>query len=347
MTQDKNEVQPVKCVVWDLDNTLWNGILLEDEAVHLRPESLEVLRTLDRRGILHSVASRNDSRAAMAKLREFGLEEYFLYPQINWNSKASSIECIAKQLNFAMDAMAFVDDQSFERDEVAFSLPSVLCIDGRELASIPDHHRLHPRFITEDSRLRRAMYSSDILREESEKEFVGSKESFLEGLGMVFTVAAAGEGDLQRAEELMVRTHQLNSTGYAYSYDELQALRRSPDHLLLMATLEDRYGTYGKIGLALVERNQAVWTIKLLLMSCRVIARGVGSVLLSHIMNLARAAGVRLQSEFVSNDRNRMMYITYKFAGFREVRKDGAMSVLENDLTNIQPFPPFMQVRIL
>jgi len=129
--------------------------------------------------------------------------------------------------------------------------------------------------------------------------------------------------------------------------EELEALSRSPDHLLLAATLDDCYGTYGKIGLALVALGRDAWTIKLLLMSCRVMARGVGTVMLSYLMKRARQANVRLLAEFVSNERNRMMYITYKFAGFREVNGPGGVTLLENDLERIQNFPPFIDVRIL
>src|SRR5215207_8346865 len=123
----------IKCVVWDLDNTVWDGILLEDPSVALRPGVAEVIRALDERGILHSVASRNDHALAMAKLAELGLAEYFLYPRINWNSKASSIEGIAGDINIGLDALAFVDDQPFEREEVAFSHPQVLCLDAVEV----------------------------------------------------------------------------------------------------------------------------------------------------------------------------------------------------------------------
>ena len=91
-----------------------------------------------------------------------------------------------------------------------------------------------------------------------------------------------------RAEELTVRTHQLNTTGYTYSYEELDELRHSPDHLLLIAGLDDVFGSYGKIGLSVVELGPQSWTIKLLLMSCRVISRGVGTVMLTHIMKLAK-----------------------------------------------------------
>ena len=86
--------QSIKCVVWDLDNTVWEGILLEDGDVTLRAGVLEALQELDRRGILNSVASRNDHQTALDKLEALGLREYFLYPEINWNSKSASLAAI-------------------------------------------------------------------------------------------------------------------------------------------------------------------------------------------------------------------------------------------------------------
>jgi FkbH-like protein len=336
----------VKCVVWDLDNTLWHGVLLEDERVALRERIVDIIETLDSRGILQSVASKNDHARAMELLREFGLHEYFLYPQINWNSKASSIKLIAEALNIGLDAMAFIDDQPFERAEVNFSLPEVLCLDSADLSQLLERPDMNPRFLTEDSRKRRQMYLSDIERKKIEEEFVGPKEEFLATLEMVLNIAPAREEDLQRAEELTVRTNQLNSTGYTYSYEELDAFRRSEAHTLLIVSLDDKFGSYGKIGLALVERGADVWTIKLLLMSCRVMSKGVGTIMLGHIMRAARRAGVRLRADFVSNNRNRMMYITYKFAGFKELEKRGDLAVLENDLAKIPAFPDYVKIEI-
>ncbi|MBV9788208.1 MAG: HAD-IIIC family phosphatase [Chloroflexi bacterium] len=346
-TTDQTATQPIKCVVWDLDNTLWHGVLLEDAQVALRPDVVEVIKTLDSRGILNSIASRNDHDTAIAKLEELGLKDYFLHPQINWNSKAASIKEIARLINIGLDTFAFIDDQPFEREEVAFVLPELRCIDAAELDGILDRPDMNPRFITEDSRLRRQMYASDIQRDEAEKDFVGSNEEFLATLGMRFTIAVAQEDDLQRAEELTVRTHQLNTTGYTYSYDELNAFRQSDTHKLFVSTLVDKYGTYGKIGLALVECGAEIWTIKLLLMSCRVMSRGVGTIMINHILQQAKQAGVRLQAEFVSNNRNRMMYITYKFGGFKEVDRNGELVIFENDLSQIQAFPPYVEVEIV
>jgi FkbH-like protein len=347
MQKKKKDKQSIKCVVWDLDNTVWDGILLEDTDVKLRPHVVEMIKILDERGILHSVASRNDHATAMAKLKEFGLDEYFLYPQINWNSKASSITQIAADINIGLDAIAFIDDQPFEREEVAFTHEKVLCIDSALLDDLLDRPEFMPRFITDDSKNRRAMYMADIRRNTEEADYVGPKEEFLATLGMIFTIANAEEDDLKRAEELTVRTNQLNSTGYTYSYEELDHFRKSPDHKLWVSSLDDKHGTYGKIGLTLIECGPEIWTLKLLLMSCRVMSKGVGSINMNHILRSAKEAGVKFQAEFVSTDRNRMMLVTYKFAGFKEVDKRDNVAILEHDLTNIQPMPDYVDIRLL
>jgi FkbH-like protein len=337
----------IKCVVWDLDNTLWDGTLLEDGHVFLRNQVVNIIKTLDSRGILQSIASKNDEYKAMVLLQEFGLSEYFLYPQINWNSKSSSIQKIAKLLNLGIDTFAFIDDQLFELEEVNFSCPEVLCINTNNLTYLLNMPKMNPRFITEDSKLRRLMYISDRERNQSEKEFVGTQSEFLATLNMTFTISNAQEEDLQRAEELTVRTHQLNTTGYTYSYDELNHFRSSEKHKLLITSLSDKFGNYGKIGLALLECLESVWTIKLLLMSCRVMSRGVGTILLNYIMTLAKNNNVRLQAELVSNNRNRIMYVSYKFSGFQEIEKRGDLLILENDLTRIQPVPEYVNVKII
>lgn len=334
----------IKCVVWDLDNTLWKGILLEDDNVELRPEAVEIIKALDERGILHSVASKNDHFYAAAKLKEFGLLEYFLYPQISWSTKVRGIETIATSLNIGLDSIAFIDDQAFERDEVTHTLPMIMCLDAARLDHVLEMPEMMPRFITEDSKARRSMYSSDIKRKQMEEEWVGPKEEFLATLGMRFAIEQAQAEDLKRAEELTVRTHQLNSTGYTYSYEELDQFRQSDKHLLLVGSLEDKYGSYGKIGLALLECSSECWNIKLLLMSCRVMSTGVGTVMINYIRKLAQYRGIKLTAEFLPTERNRMMYVTYKFAGFREVEKRYGMVRLENDLESVPAFPDYIRV---
>jgi FkbH-like protein len=337
----------IKCVVWDLDNTLWDGVLLEDDAVTLRPAVVEHIRRMDAMGVLHSIASKNDHERAYAKLVEFGLADLFLFPQINWNAKSESIRRITKALNLGADAFAFVDDQEFERAEVGFGIPEVTCVDALDIDAAFARQEFIPRFVTDESAQRRTMYQGQIARDELERDFVGTNGEFLASLGLAFTIESAKQADLQRAEELTVRTNQLNSTGKTYSYEELDALRESPDHLLLVASLTDSFGSYGKIGLALVEKGQDVWWLRMLLMSCRVMSRGVGMVLLNHILWLAKDAGAQVRADFVETGRNRMMQITYAFAGFVEVERDGANVVLQASLDALQPAPDYVTVEVL
>lgn len=335
---------PVKCLVWDLDNTLWRGTLLEDPSVTIDERAVAVVRELDRRGILNSIASRNEESLALAKLAEHGLAEYFLYPQINWNAKDVSVKAVAAALNIGVDTLAFVDDQPFDREEVAFSLPEVRCYSPDDLDSLLALPDFNPPFVTPESAQRRLMYLADAARTNEETAFSGPKEEFLASLGMRFTISSAGEADLQRAEELTVRTNQLNTTGRTYSYDELKAFSESESHLLLVAELEDKHGTYGKIGLALVEKGAEAWTLKLLLMSCRVMSRGVGTVMLNHVMRAAKAAGARLLAELVPNDRNRMMLITLRLGGFAECGRAGDMLILESRSEEVPPPPDYLEL---
>lgn len=335
----------IKCVIWDLDETLWTGILLESPAVALRPGIRDVIVELDRRGILHSIASRNDFDQAMRTLQTLGLSEYFIRPQINWGAKSVSVGNIQQQLNIGFEALLFIDDQPYERDEVRQRHPEVLCVPAEEYAALPTRGYLQPRFITEESARRRQMYRDDICRTQDEAAHAGPAAEFLQALEMRFVIAAATEDDLQRAEELTVRTHQLNATGRIYAYEELNALRCSPHHALLICELEDRYGSYGKIGLALLEKQPGHNHLRLMLMSCRVMSRGLGTILLSHLMRLTKGENKALLADFKPTRSNRQLYVAYKFANFteREGLPDGGI-VLENDLAIIQRYPPHVEV---
>ena len=335
----------IKCVIWDLDNTIWDGVLLEDSTVDLKPGIVEVLEELDRRGILNSIASRNDHDAAMAKLQEFGIAEYFLYPEIRWDAKSLSIRRIREHLNIAYDTLLFVDDQPFERDEVADAHKNVWCLDSRHYLRLLEEPRLNPKYITRDSEIRRRMYQSDIIRRQQEEDFEGPRESFLRSLNMVFEISEAEEEDLVRAEELTFRTNQLNATGKTYTVESLDTMRKAGRHKILICELTDKYGSYGKIGLVVLKLEKDVWNLSLLLFSCRVMSAGVSTVLLSIIRNAARHNGVRLTADFKDTGRNRMMRIAYMVAGFveKETQENG-IAVLENDLTDIPPVPDYCEI---
>ncbi|MDQ1159622.1 FkbH-like protein [Sphingomonas sp. SORGH_AS 950] len=335
----------IKCLVWDLDNTLWQGTLLEGGGECLLPEAERVVRNLDRRGILQSVASKNDHAVAWRRLECLGIADYFLHPQISWQSKAKSIAIIAEKLGLGLNTFAFIDDQPAERAEISFMLPEVSVYDAVELPGILTLPEFNPRFVTVDSSNRRSMYQADGARKAAEESFEGARDRFLASLDMRLTVRRASPQDLARAYELTLRTNQLNTGGRTYSIEELETLCASPYHIVLVAELSDRFGSSGTIGLSLIETSGKAWTIQLFIMSCRVLSRGVGSVLLGYVLRFARLRGVTLRADFVPTGRNQPMLVTYKFAGFRQVGEEaGGVLKLEHDYKRMPPIPIYMTV---
>ncbi len=319
----------IKCVVWDLDNTLWEGVLTEGGGQTLRRGAREAVRELDRRGIVQSISSKNDLEPALRRLAAFGLGEYFLCPQISWQPKSVGVRAIISALNIKPSAVAFVDDSAFERDEVLRALPEVSVFDGADLAQMLSLSAFQVPFITEDAANRRKMYQADLARQRAERVFDGSADDFLQTLHMKLEITPVTEHDLQRVSELTVRTHQLNSTGYTYSYEELLALSKDSGYIFRICGLRDDYGDSGKVGLLLLQNAADALRIKLLIVSCRVISRGIGSALLCYATQLAHRLGKKLLAEYLETEYNRVMYITYKLAGFDDVAEDGAQVLLQ------------------
>jgi methoxymalonate biosynthesis protein len=306
----------VKCLIWDLDNTVWDGTLLEDGEVGLRPGIRDVIVELDSRGILQSVASKNDHDLAWAHLEKLGLAEYFLHPQINWGPKSDSVTTIADRLNFALSTIAFIDDRPNERAEVNFHQPDVRCYTDQDALSLAGLPEFSPEVVTVDARRRREMYQAGSRREAEKDNFKGADEEFLRSLDLVMAIKRADEDDLSRVEELTLRTSQMNATGVHYADETLRELLADPFHEVLTVTLTDKFGPHGAVGVLLLRYHPEVWNLKLLATSCRVVTFGAGAVLLNWLIDQAAQAGAHLVADFKPTDRNRMMDIAYRFAGF-------------------------------
>jgi methoxymalonate biosynthesis protein len=310
--------QLVKCLVWDLDETLWSGTVMEDGEVRLGDGIRDVVVALDSRGILQAVASKNDHDVAWAKLEELGLAEYFVASRIWWFPKSRSVREIAEQLNFAPGAIAFIDDQPAERAEVAFHLPEVRCYPADQALALTGLPEFNPEVVTVDARRRRRMYQATRLREEERSGFAGPDEDFLRSLELEMRIGRAGEEELTRVEELTRRTSQMNATGVHYPDSALRGLLADPRHEVLVTTMRDRFGPHGAVGVLLVERHSAVWHLKLLATSCRVVSFGAGAVILNWLVDEAARNGRHLVADFRPTDRNRIMEVAYRFAGFDE-----------------------------
>ncbi|RZD85934.1 HAD-IIIC family phosphatase [Streptomyces albidoflavus] len=307
----------VKCLVWDLDDTLWSGTLLEGDDPRPAETTLHTLRALDERGVLHAVASRGDHATATAHLARLGLAELFTAVEIGWGAKSASVGRVAEALGIGVDSLAFVDNDPVERAEVAAAHPRVRCYEPEAVPDFLSLPEFRPRHLTEESRRRREMYRAELGRKRAEETYEGAPGEFLASLRLELTVREATEADFARAHELTVRTHQLNTTGRTYDLAELRQLSRSPHHRVTVAALTDVHGSYGTVGLVVTEEEDDRTVLRLLLLSCRVMSRGIGPALIGHVVRQALAEGRRPQAEFLPTDVNRAMLVNLRFAGFR------------------------------
>lgn len=308
----------VKCLVWDLDNTLWQGTLLDGDDVQITEDIRQVIAELDRRGILQAVCSKNDHDHAWQRLEQLGVAEYFVLPHIGWGPKSDSVRSMAERLNFAHAAMAFVDDTRAECAEVAYHLPEVRCYDAGQLTDLLNLPEFSPATVTVDSRRRREMYQAGFRRDAEREEYKGPDEDFLRSLDLWMSVSRASEDELSRVEELTLRTSQMNATGVHYDDATLRRLIADDEHEVLVVAMGDKFGPHGAVGLILLRRMPEVWHLKLLATSCRVVSFGAGSVILNWLIDQAATAGAHLIADFRATDRNRMMEIAYRFAGFED-----------------------------
>jgi FkbH-like protein len=273
-----------KCVVWDLDNTLWDGILVEDgpEKIRIRQAVVDVIKQMDQRGILHSIASKNSYDDAMKILRLCGIDDYFLYPQITWQPKSQSIAQIAQQLNIGVEAVAFVDDQEFEWEEVKTALPQVVVIDAGDYVNIPDR----PEFrvpVTAESKRRRLMYQEQQRRGTALQSYRGDYVGFLRDCCVEIGIRPLDDTNLERVYELAQRTNQLNFSGNRYPQAELTEIMRSSFIETYVIDCTDRFGNYGIVGFAVVDIR--VPCLLDLMFSCRIQGKRVEHAVLAFLLN--------------------------------------------------------------
>jgi FkbH-like protein len=311
----------IKCVVWDLDNTMWNGVLVEDgpERIALKPGIAEVIEALDRRGILHSIASKNNPEDALPAVKKFHLDQYFLCPQISWQPKSQAIQAIAQQLNIGLDSILFVDDSEFELDEVKTACPEVRILHAAHYRSLAEREDCTVS-VTAESRQRRQLYQVEANRQTLAQNFSHDYMAFLRHCQIRLSVQPMSEENLERVHELTQRTNQMNFSGNRYDREVLRQILASPHLDTFVLSCEDRFGNYGVIGFSIVDRREPRMTD--LMFSCRIQAKRVEHAFLAWLI---RKCIAETDKDFYANYRK-----TARNAASGEVFTDLAMEEIEN-----------------
>ncbi len=312
-----------KCLVVDLDNTIWGGVLGEeglggialgeDYPGNVYKEFQRKLLSLRDRGILLAIASKNNETEVIEVFQKHDdcvlKMEHFAATQINWQDKAISLTTIAKELNIGMDALAFFDDSPVEREWIRSQMPEVTVLEVPE--SPLDYWRVLEEsgafdhlVIAAEDRMRAEMYQKEQERKQLQVQSV-SLEEFLRQLNMVATVGYVNTETLPRVAQLVAKTNQFNLTTRRHTSSELEKMMES-GALALWLRVTDRFGDNGLVGVAIaVPREPRQWLIDTFLLSCRVIGRQVETTLLGIVSRIVRQRGGEvLLGEYIPTPKN-------------------------------------------
>jgi FkbH-like protein len=330
----------VKCVIWDLDRTVWDGILGErdPEGVTLRADALRVMLALDERGILQSIASKNDHDTTWRVLERVGVAPLFLHPQINWEPKSVNVQRIISALNIGADSCVFIDDSLFERAEVAHEVPGIRIFSDTDIANLLER----PEFdvpVTKESQQRRAFYVAESERQRESQEYGDRYESFLRTCKMEAQLFRPVDPEqVERCLELLHRSNQLNLSTYRYTREELAALLNRRDAVCVATSCRDRFGDYGIVGFASVIVSKEELVLKDFVLSCRVAQKKLENAWFKWLSDLGAAAGYgRVQAAYTKTSRNGVLLNSLMECGFVEKEKKDAGSVLELDTAVTPP----------
>ncbi len=278
---DITEGKKVKVVVWDLDNTLWNGTLIEDD-ITLNQRLKDLIISLDRRGIINSIASKNNAEEAETKLKSLGINDYFVFKKINWNPKSANIANTIRQMNINPDTVVFVDDNAFERNEVSLRIPDVTCVDPSQIETFAQCDRFNA-MVTDDSRKRRKTYRMLEAMHKEEEQWTGNIDDFLRSCRISATVSAPREEETGRCHELLQRTNQLNSSGRRLTMDEVREIVHSDRYDKFVLRSSDKFGDYGLVGFLIVDKMGERANITDFVISCRVANKKIEPTLINYL----------------------------------------------------------------
>ncbi|MFX1511638.1 MAG: HAD-IIIC family phosphatase [Promethearchaeota archaeon] len=324
-----------KCLILDLDDTLWGGIVGEEglSGIKLGPtfpgkeyyEFQETILSLYKRGILLTIVSKNNHEDVLEVLKDHQYmllrEEYFAAIRINWENKVDNIVSIAEELNIGLDSMVFLDDSPVERELVRQALPQVL------VPELPTSSLEYRQFLenlnvfdvlalTEEDRRKSELYAAKRQRE-GFKKTIGSLNDYLASLQIKIKIALITNESLQRTFMLIGKTNQFNLTTRRRTLPEIQELMENPNFRLFGLWATDKFGDEGQIGICIIEIKNSSWYIDTFLLSCRVLGRGIEQAFLATVASYASTHGAsKIIGEYFPTKKNKQTETFYLKTGF-------------------------------
>ena len=326
-----------KCIVLDLDNTLWGGIVGEDgfDGIELDQTSngkafvefQKQLLSLWQQGIILAINSKNNFDDAMKVIREHPdmilREKHFASIQINWDDKAQNIKQIAEEINIGLNSIVFFDDDKLNQERIKQEFPEVLTVDmpndpsqySSILTNLNDFNALQR---TEEDTKRGVMYAQQRQRKQFENT-VSNLDQFLKQMDIKVKIKQSNGFLIPRISQLTLKTNQFNLTTRRYQEEEIRKFSKDENFEVGCAQVLDKFGDNGITGAYIVKKNETNWILDTFLLSCRVMGRGVEDAMLSHILKDAKNNGIEeFKAEFIPTLKNKPAENFLSDFGFRK-----------------------------
>ena len=339
-----------KCLILDLDNTVWGGVIGDDgiEGIELGhglgigkafTEFQMWVKKLKQRGIIICVASKNNEDTAKEPFEKhpdmvLKLDDIAVF-QANWETKVDNIRTIQSILNIGFDSMVFLDDNPFERNIVRENIP------GITVPELPEDPAMYLEYLYSLNLFETASYSNadkdrtkqyqvEAKRVSLSKTFTNEAD-FLKSLKMVSTVSGFTKFNTPRVAQLSQRSNQFNLRTIRYTEADIEAMAKDPDVIDLSFTLEDKFGDNGLIAVIIMKkRDQETLFVDTWFMSCRVLKRGMENFTLNTMVELAKAKGYkRIVGEYIPTPKNKMVESHYSNLGFTKIESESQQYVLD------------------
>jgi FkbH-like protein len=326
-----------KCIVLDLDNTLWSGVLGEDGIDGIRmgedyPGNVfrffqSYLLELERMGVILTICSKNNEADVLSvweKHPDMLLhKEHFVAYRINWNNKAENIKDIAKELNIGLDSMVFIDDNPAELELIKQTLPEI------SIPDFPDHPYLFPLFIkkltddyfsvyklTQDDFVKTRQYKENAEREQYKEQFL-DMDGYLRSLEIELTIEKLDNFNITRLAQMTQKTNQFNLTTHRYTESDIQAFAER-GALVYGLRVKDRFGDNGLTGLIIVEIDGLSANIDTFLLSCRILGKGIEDAFIAHIFKKLKDLKIEyVTASLIKTKKNEQVEYFYEKVGFK------------------------------
>lgn len=353
-----------KCIVLDLDNTLWGGIIGEDsiEGIKLGPtpegraffEFQKYLLSLYNRGIILAINSKNNFEDAINVIRNHPnmilKETCFASFQINWNDKVSNMKSIAKELNIGLDSFIYFDDDKLWREIVSSSIPEILVVNMPEdpalyCQALQEINDLNTYTLTEEDKNKGKQYAQQRERQVFHQSATDLSD-FLKGLQMVLTIEEANKFNIPRISQLTLKTNQFNMTTRRYQEEMIRNFAQDENYKVYAVQVEDKFGDNGITGVLIIKKDNHKWILDTFLLSCRIIGRRIEETILAYILDKAKQENVKeLLGEFIQTKKNTPAKDFFSNNGFTLVDKIDQSEIWTYDVNKEFQYPDFIHIK--